>query len=106
MSLVDTTIKEFKVVEITSFNNADCYKVPIVLNKPIFSDYWNLYIDKSSFKFKGVEIIFPEDDTKGERLFFDGEIIVDDIIISRIRHWHEYSNNEYSGSDIIVKQLE
>lgn len=106
MSLEDTSIKEFKVVETRSFNGADCYMVPIVLNKPLFSDLWNLYIDKSTFKFKGIEILFPDDTTKGERLFFDGAIIIDEMIIPRIRHWHEYSNNDYSGTDIIVKQLD
>ncbi len=106
MSLKSPTIKGFEEVGIETYNGAECYMVPVTLNEEMFSKNWILYIAKSTFKFKGMEIVFPGDDTKGERLFFDGEFIIDEMTIPRIRHWYEYSNNDYSGTDIIIKQLE
>lgn len=86
------------------FNSVDSYKVPIILEKPMFSKYWNLYFAKDDFSMIGMEMIFPDDPSKGERLFFDGSIDLDGIIIPRHKHWHELSG-AYSGSDIIVKNL-
>ncbi len=86
------------------FNSVDSYKVPIALEKPMFSKHWNLYFSKADFSMIGIEMIFPDDLSKGERLFFDGSIDLDGIIIPRHKHWHELSG-AYSGSDIIVKDL-
>lgn len=49
-------------------------------------------------------MIFLDDNTKGERLYFDKSITINGITIPRIRHWYEM-NDEFSGSDIILKQL-
>ncbi|MBQ0735550.1 hypothetical protein [Aquimarina celericrescens] len=52
-----------------------------------------------------VFITFPDDALKGEPLYFEGEFSINGTMIPRIRHWREYSDNQYSGSDIIVKEL-
>ena len=80
--------------------------IPIELRKPIFSDRWNIFISKSTHEYKGMEIIFPDDSLKGERLIFEGEIDINEMKIPRIRHWHDYYDNSYTGTDIILKELE
>jgi len=106
MSLDDEWIKEIGVVETNDFRGKTCYKIPIELKKAMFSKNWTIYISKASYEFKGMEITFPEDTSKGERLYFEGKININGVSIPRIRHWHEYSNDEYSGSDIVLKELE
>ena len=90
-------------VEKVSFNAQTCYKLTYQLKEKLFSNHWNVYFAKNDFKVIGIEIFFPEDETKGERIFFDGEITFGKVSIPRHRHWHEFNGSAYSGSDIIVK---
>lgn len=106
MSLDDEWVKDIGAVEMSDFRGQMCYRIPIELQQKMFSKHWVIYLSKSSNEFKGMEIIFPEDKTKGERLYFEGTINIDEVNIPRIRHWHEYSNDDYSGSDIVLKELQ
>lgn len=103
MSLNEEIIHEVGSVGNSTYNNVDCYKIPIKLKEEMFSKDWIIYISKDNFDFKGMEIIFQDDKTKGERLYFDGSILINGIKIPRVRHWHEL-DDRYSGSDIIVKE--
>ncbi len=105
MSLSEKSVSKFGKVENCVYNNENCYKIPIELKEEMFSKNWLIYISEKEFKFKGMEIIFPEDPLKGEKLYFEGSISIQDIKIPRIRHWYELTNDEYSGSDIIMSEL-
>ncbi len=105
MSLDKASLNRIGEVESSIYNNQLCYKIPIELKEAMFSMNWIIYISKSKFEFKGMEIIFPDDNTKGERLYYEGSISIGDMRLPRIRHWHELSNNDYSGSDIIIGEL-
>lgn len=86
------------------YNDRNALKITLELEKPFFSKDWNLYFSAKDFTFLGVEMFFLDDAKKGERIFFDGEIIINDVSISRFHHWYEIDGT-YSGSDIIVKEL-
>lgn len=88
------------------FNDKEAYKLTVVLKEAVFSNYWNIFLSRESYQILGLEIYFPGEPEKGERLYFEGEYEFDDIKIPRIRHWHEFSNDDYSGTDIIVRTLE
>lgn len=105
MSLNENTIAKFNSISKTNFNEKDAYMVQIKLKEPMFSDVWNLFISEDDFTLLGIEMIFPEDPTKGERLYFEKAIQIGDISIPRIRHWYEL-NDTYSGSDVIVKKID
>lgn len=105
MSL-EREIAELGLVEEVFFNKENSYKVAVKLKEPLFSENWNLFFSKKNYKLIGIEMIFPDDPTKGERLTFDGEYIVNSsIIIPRIRHWKEL-NDTYMGSDILIENVE
>lgn len=87
------------------YNNLPCYKVPITLAEPMFSKHWNIYIRKSNYAFAGMEIVFPDEPEKGERLYFAGSVNLSGILTPRMRHWYEYNNETYLGSDVIVVNL-
>ena len=105
MSLGEEIIVKMGEAELKDFNGMECYKIPIELKEAMFSKNWLVYIAKDSFKLKGVEVVFPEDESKGERLYFEGEVNLQGVRIPRIRHWHEYASDDYSGSDIVLKEL-
>lgn len=104
MSLNDESIDNIGAVEVKNFNDQECYQIPIELKEAMFSKNWVIYIAKDSYRLKGLEIVFPEDASKGERLYFEGNIDLQGVQIPRFRHWHEYAGDNYSGSDIILKE--
>ena len=104
MSLTNE-IKEIGETKETIFNAKESYKIPLELHEPLFSKHWILYISKKENKIIGLEMVFPEDTTKGERLIFEGEFKLGNVILPRMRHWKELTN-EYSGSDIILKSVD
>lgn len=103
MSLSNSTEK---IINTTTgiFAQEECYKIQLKLKEKIISRYWHIFISTSDMKILGIEITFPDDPSKGERLFFDKIIEVNGMKIPRIRHWHNLEDNEYSGSDIILKE--
>jgi hypothetical protein len=105
MSLNEEVLDTIGTVSSVMFNQKESYKVEIKLQKPLFSDTWNLFISAEDFSLLGIEMIFPNDPSKGERLYFDKNIEIDDVQIPRIRHWYELDDT-YSGSDVIVKKLD
>lgn len=105
MSLNNDQIKVDNKVEESIFNKEKAYKLSFVFDEPLFSRHWNVFFSKETKKIIGLEMIFPEDPTKGERLIFEEEFTINNsIVIPRIRHWKELNGN-YSGSDIIIKEL-
>ncbi len=106
MTLNSNWVKQTGKVEQAMYNNRMCYMIPIELKEEMFSKNWNIFIAENTYEFKGMEIVFPDEETKGEKLYFDGLINIEGILIPRIRHWHELSNDNYLGSDIIVNRLD
>lgn len=104
MSL-ETAAKEIGGASVTRFNDEECYKIEIKLEQSVISDQWNVYINTTDFSLVGVEIVAPDRPDGGERLYFDGQVIIGNMSISRVRHWHQLSDDAYSGSDVIVKTL-
>nr|WP_321232739.1 DUF6503 family protein [uncultured Psychroserpens sp.] len=104
MSLNNSVEKIFNTSE-SIFNNEECYKIETKLNKSVISRYWIIYVSKYNKTIKGLEIVFPDKPNKGERIYFEGFVIINGIKIPRIRHWHELKDNMYSGTDVIVKEL-
>ncbi|MEM1337541.1 MAG: DUF6503 family protein [Bacteroidota bacterium] len=104
MSLNDS-LKEIVSVSESVFNEEQCFKIEMELKEPVISKFWNLFVSRSTMEIKGVEIIVSDKPDGGERIYFDGLIMVNGIKIPRIRHWHELKSNTYSGTDVIIKEL-
>ncbi|MEL6812003.1 MAG: DUF6503 family protein [Bacteroidota bacterium] len=87
------------------FNEEECYKIEMQLKEPVISEYWNLFVSKSDLEIKGIEILLPDKPDGGDRIYFDKLITVGGIKIPRVRHWHEFKDDTYSGTDLIIKEL-
>ena len=94
-----------EAVENVEFNDIPAYKISLELGEPMFSKNWNLFFAIADFTFLGLEIVYPEDASKGERVYFDGNFKMDGLSFARYHHWHEL-NGEYLGSDIFVSGIE
>lgn len=104
MSL-NTSIKKITNTTTAMFNRENCYKIEVELTEKMISKYWNIFISKSNYIIKGIEIIFPNQPNKGDRIYYNDSITVNGIKIPRIRNWHELSDDSYSGTDIIIKEI-
>ena len=87
------------------FNKEQCYKIEVELKEPIITKFWNVYISQKSNYVVGVEIFHKDDKTKGERMHFENLIEINDMKLPRIRHWLDLKNDDYGGSDIIIKEI-
>ena len=105
MSLDADVLDTMGSVSEVVFNEKSSYRIEITLKKPLFSDHWNLFISKDDFRLLGIEMVFPDNANKGERLYFNKTLQIGNIQIPRIRHWYELDDS-YSGSDVIVKKLD
>ena len=103
MSLNEHTLANLGTPQKSTFNGRNCYKIPVELKEAVFSKHWNIFISTEDNSFKGIEIVFPDDPQKGERLYFEGEYQLDAMLLPRMHHWHDLNTLEYLGSDIIVK---
>lgn len=102
---LNNSLQEVKNTSETIFNGKACYKIELVLKEVMFSKHWNVFISKEKKEIKGIEMIVPEKSDGGERIYFEGNILVKGIKIPRIRHWHEFNSDTYSGSDLIIKEM-
>ncbi|MEM6696903.1 MAG: DUF6503 family protein [Bacteroidota bacterium] len=106
MSLTDDLVAKVKAAETATFNQQEAYKIQIQLKEAMIGLYWRIFLSTENHKVIGLEIAKEENATTGERLYFDGEFNYKGIQIPRIRHWYDLETEAYSGSDIILKELE
>jgi len=93
-----------ETVEKVIFNKTLAYKISLKLEDSLFSKNWNMFFSRDDFTFLGLETIFLDNQSKGERIYFDGNLTIDGVSFSRYHHWHKL-NGEYSGSDIFLKEI-
>ena len=104
MTLNDEFISDIGAISQTRFDREPTYKIPVTLKRNVFSDQWILYISKEDFMLKAIDILHPGEPDRGERLYFEKSIQVQDMLLNRMKHW--YDNKEvYLGSDVIVNEL-
>lgn len=105
MSLNKDLISKIGKVSKVNFNEKTAFKIEVELKRNVFSNHWVLYVSDKDFRLLGIDIVFPNDPEKGERLYFEKSIQIGDIAIPRVKHWYDLKNS-YLGSDVIVKRLE
>lgn len=106
MSLTQEHIKGSKISSLEVINHSECYKVSIELIEERISKFWNIYFSVSDSTIVAVDIVFPDDPSKGERIVFNGEFIEGGVLFPKMRHWYGIKDGEYLGSDIIIKNVE
>ncbi|MEM8900368.1 MAG: DUF6503 family protein [Bacteroidota bacterium] len=106
MSITEERTKSISPLNAAFFNDKACYQIEVELVEPLISAHWYLYFRESDFRMEGVEIFFPDEPEKGEKIIFDHLAEINGMKIPRIRNWYELSNGDYSGSDIIVSEIE
>lgn len=104
MSFIDK-YKTLENAQTTVFNGQAALVVETELKEAMISKHWRLFFHLENYKFLGIEILDMEKPGEGERIVFDGSIHLQGMRLPRMHHWYELKTYEYSGSDIIVKEM-
>ncbi|RNC84665.1 MAG: hypothetical protein ED557_06715 [Balneola sp.] len=106
MSLDDSTIKEFGEVQEEVFADEAVFAISIELNEPMISGEWLFYISKEDYSVVALRFLHRDTEREDEMIVYDGIYEFENIRIPRFRHWYEADSWKYSGSDIIVKEID
>ncbi len=105
MSLDDSTVKEIGKVREEVIDKKAVLAISIELKEPMISSNWLLYISKEDYSVVALRFLHHDTEREDEMIVFDGIYEFENIRVPRFRHWYEADSREYSGSDIIVKEL-
>lgn len=86
-----------KVIEET-FEGRDCY----VLRVPYEKDVWFFYIDKSSYEMTAYMFYQDEAAKKGELIYLDDEVKIDNMRIPKKRKWLTTPDHKLLGTDVLT----
>ena len=84
------------------FDKRSCYQLNIQLEEAIISKTWKIYVDYETYELIGLEILSEDGDQEGERIYFEGEVDINGMLIPRMRHWYSLGQEVYGGSDLII----
>ena len=84
------------------FDKRSCHQLNIQLEEAIISKAWKIYVDCETYELIGLEILSAVGDQEGERIYFEGEVDVNGMLLPRMRHWYSLGQEVYRGSDIII----
>lgn len=98
MKLMDKGTTLSSRVKEQKFNERDCY----VLRVDYDQDVWFYYIDKSSNAMIGYMFYKDEPNQKGEVIYLDGEVKIDQMRIPKTRKWYTTPDNKFLGTDILI----
>ncbi len=105
MSLDDSKVKEIGEVQEEKIDEEAVFAISIELKEPMISSNWLLYISKEDYSVVALRFLHQDSEREDEMIVFDGLYEFENIRVPRFRHWYEADSGEYSGSDIIVKEL-
>ena len=91
------TVLDEKVRE-EKFNGWDCY----VLRVPYEQDIWYFYLDKENFAMRGYLFYKDEAAKKGEAIYLDEEVTINDMRIPKKRKWVTTPEGKLLGTDILL----
>ena len=77
------------------------YRLELEIADAPFSTAWELFVDSKDYRLLGYGF-FPADG-EGEYLIVDHLMEIGQMRLPRMRHWYSRGEDEYLGSDIILK---
>ncbi len=66
-------------------------------------DRWRIFVDPDDAHMVGYAFYHDQEETDGEYIVLEGEVLVADAKIPRSRSWYRVGDDEYLGTDVLVK---
>lgn len=88
------------------FDTKKAWRIDVELKEPLFSKFWSVYLSAKDYRVLGIDIQNDEVPDRSYTLVFRDLVEIDGIKFPRVRHWYGKQNQDFRGSDIILKQVE
>ena len=88
-------------VSLTTFVGREVLMINVSYEESVGSDTWRFYFDPASFRLVGYRFNHDEELNDGEYITLEGEYLLDDIRIPKIRKWYRNKGGEFLGTDIV-----
>ncbi|TPV35927.1 hypothetical protein FJ651_03135 [Paucihalobacter ruber] len=94
-------------VERKSFHGKDYLVIIVSYSPEVGSDIWFFYFNPKNYALEAYQFFKSDDNGKiitdtGEYILFEGETIINDIKLPKIRKWYYNKNNQYLGTDTLT----
>ncbi|MEO1253669.1 MAG: DUF6503 family protein [Bacteroidota bacterium] len=99
MKLRDESTPQMVVTYSEKVEGNDTY----VLRVPYDEDTWYFYFDKNSGKMLQYKFYQDKEESKGELITLEGEVLVQGIKIPQKRSWYTLPEMKYLGTDILER---
>jgi hypothetical protein len=101
-ALLSPMVSNVRSVSSVEFSGRPAIRIEMELTERIFSSHWRLFIDSETHAMLGIELPSDDDPDEGERVYFESEVMIGDVKLPRMRHWHKLQDDKYQGSDIVM----
>lgn len=98
MKLLDQSTPEIQLMAGETVEEYNCDVLRVAYEK----DTWYFYFDRNSGRMVQYKFFQNEEETKGELITLEEEVIVNDIRIPRKRSWYTLPEMDYLGTDILT----
>lgn len=102
MKLTDEGVKITKIEKVEEVEGKKYRVLGVNFDPSIGSDNWFFYFEPNTFAMKAYRFNHGEP-TSGEYILLEEEEIVDGIRMPKVRKWYWNKNNEYIGTDTLIK---
>ncbi len=85
----------------TRFMDRDVLMINVSYEESVGSDVWRFYFDPQSFRLVGYRFYHDEAKNDGEYVTLEGEYLLDDMRIPKVRKWYRNSDDRYVGTDVL-----
>lgn len=94
-------------VEKKSFQGKDYLSIKVSYSPEIGSDVWFFYFNPSSYALEGYQFFKTDSNgslitTSGEYILFEGQAVINNIKMPKIRKWYYNKNDKYLGTDTLT----
>lgn len=102
MKLTDKGVRAADKGTMEELEGKQYHVVQVNFDPSVGSDNWFFYLEPRTYAMKAYR--FNHGDPKsGEYILLENEEVIDGIRIPKVRKWYWNKNNEYIGTDILVK---
>lgn len=103
MKLKDSGTRLDRNIQTKSFHGKQYLALKVTYDDPVGKDIWYFYFNSISYALEAYQFFHDEVKNDGEYILLSEEVSVNGIKIPKVRAWYYNKNNEYLGTDILIK---
>jgi hypothetical protein len=102
MKLRDPGTNVDPAVGSATFQGVEVLDLKITYDADVGGDIWHIYIDPDDARMVGYAFFKDTEETQGEYITLEGEVLVGDAKIPKARSWYHVAGDEFLGTDTLI----